>query len=362
MADPSEDVGRRNNYDLLRLVAASAVLFGHSFVLIAPEQGARSLDPLSHWMIGVTGFGETLHDFAVNVFFAISGYLIARSLLRRPDVVHFVVSRLLRLYPAAILAAFATALAGLAFTTLPAGAYLADPQTWSFVMKNSLVFSVDYHLPGVFGANPHGAAVNGSLWTLPHELRLYLYTLGLGVLTILRRRWAMNALFAVLCVDFVLGLGWPLGLSDLLWRLWLHFFGGAVLAVNGWRPRLWPAMALAAACVALAGTGAAYTLAFSLATVYWVHLAAQGRYWRAADPGRAGDISYGVYLYAFPIQQGLIALAPGAWTGWRLASAALVVTYALAILSWVLVERRALDLKDPATRAIKHLVPASLRR
>lgn len=148
-------------YDAIRHAAALAVLFGHSFVL------TRGTDPLSAALMPLAGWGEGVHELAVNVFFALSGYLVTLSLLRRDSVVAFAIARALRIWPAAILACVLTVLAGAAFTPLPVQDYATAEGTWRFLVRNIVLRKIEYGLPGVFADNPYPNVVNGSLWSLP---------------------------------------------------------------------------------------------------------------------------------------------------------------------------------------------------
>jgi len=83
------------------------------------------------------------------------------------------------------------------FATLPLAAYLRDGQTWRFLIHNAMLWRIEYDLPGVFADNAYGGAVNGSLWTLPVELRAYLYLTVLGVPGLLRLRHGSSLVLAV---------------------------------------------------------------------------------------------------------------------------------------------------------------------
>lgn len=347
--------GRRNNFDALRLIAALAVLFGHSFVLAAGEQSPATVDPISRWLIPASGFGEAIHEFAVDIFFVISGFLIARSFLTRPTLLGFVESRILRIFPAAILCSILTVVLLAGISRLPAGDYFTDPQTLDYLLRNSLLWSVEYHLPGVFAGNPYGSAVNGSLWTLPVELRCYIFLFVVGVLRILRRPLTANLLILVLAVLFLVP-EW----SSLVtrnpdkWRLFLFFFAGAACYVNRDRIPLGilPAFLLLALYIASAPLPGLHALLFVALVSYLTLALALGRYVRRIDPGRIGDLSYGTYLYAFPVQQSLLYATAGALTGWQLAGLAAVATLAFAALSWFAVERYALSLKGRVSRKL----------
>ena len=173
---------RANNFDVLRLVAATLVLVSHCYPLTGRVE---PFGELSGWTMGEVG---------VVMFFAMSGFLIAKSWHDQPQLVPFAVKRALRLMPALVVAVSFTALViGPVFSSLPTGTYLADPGTWVYIVRNSVLYTVSGRLPGVYEDNVYPDAVNGSLWTLPVEACAYVMAAGLGVLGILRNRAAMLA-------------------------------------------------------------------------------------------------------------------------------------------------------------------------
>jgi len=344
---------RGNNFDALRLAAALAVLFGHGFVLAVGHQDLASVDPVSRILMQVAGFGEAIHELAVDLFFVVSGFLVTRSLQQRASLADFAEARVLRLFPAAIVSTVVTIVGLSFFSTLPAAAYFADPEAWEYLLRNTFLWSVDYDLPGLFTDNPYPASVNGSLWTLPVELRCYLLVALLGIAGLARRRLLASA---ALCIPILLYLvpEWShlLTRDPAKWRLFLFFIAGSLFYINRHSIRLgWlPVVALIALFAATAGIPRLHGIAFVVLVAYLTFAIALWRHVRWLDPARFGDISYGVYLYAFPVQQTLIELLPGARDGWSLAALAVAATLPLAILSWVAVERPALAAKGTLVR------------
>ena len=161
-------VGRDNNFNLIRLMAALSVLFSHSVAALGlPSSREFFFDHL----------GLSLAEMAVDVFFVTSGFLVAGSLVNRGDVIAFLWARALRIYPAIwvmlILTVFVLAPA---LTTLSLADYFTSAKTHEYFVKcATLIGGVRYSLPGVFETMPLHGEFNGSLWTLPIELRLYCY-------------------------------------------------------------------------------------------------------------------------------------------------------------------------------------------
>lgn len=337
--------GRDNNLNLVRIAAATAVLVSHS---VAITTGNPALEPLR----GLTGL--SLGDYSVGLFFGISGLLIARSFDRRTSLAHFAVARFLRLWPALfVVLAIGAFVLGPVMTALPVDQYLRRPSTWLYVPRGlSLYFQAD-QLPGVFMANPMPESVNGSLWSLFYEVTCYAGVVALGLAGLLRRR----ALFAVFMLAVLAGhvlsvFSHPAG--GLAYRLDLLGFVGFPFALGMaayvWRDQIrlgpggvalcWLAVALSAGSPML-GTVTIVAVVYSALWFGYVPKGALLAY------NRLGDYSYGVYIFAFPTQQTLVALLPGQTAPANIALTVPVVMV-LAFLSWNLIEKRALAMARPA--------------
>jgi peptidoglycan/LPS O-acetylase OafA/YrhL len=327
--------GKRNNLDLLRFVAAAGVIASHAFPL---GEGVGTREPLEVFTHGQL----TLGRLCVAVFLIISGVLIVRSWERQPDAARFLWARALRIFPGLLVALLLSAFVlGPLFTERPLTEYLSTPSTFLYVLRNITLRAPQWELPGVFAANPYPNAVNGSLWTLQFEVGFYLLVLGLGLAGWVNRwmalaGWMLAAVASVLTGR--LGL-WP--------ELYLYFGGGALLYL--WRDRIrlspWLALACVAVWVATAWVGVGCRLATGVCGAYGVLCLAFVPAGRLADFGRRGDLSYGVYVYAFPVQQALTSLWGTRMAWWMNAALSFPVVVGLAALSWHWVEKPALSLK-----------------
>ena len=359
-----------NNFDLLRLLGAALVLFAHSFAL------TRTSEPLPSFM------HESWGEVGVVVFFSISGFLIARSWVYDPKPLSFAVKRGLRLMPALVISLLLTALVlGALATTLPLNAYLKHPSTKLFVINNA-TFQSNYGLPGVFGANPYPNAVNGSLWTLPLELKAYCLVLVLGLLGLLGRRRLLMPLVAAFAaalaisslrdaipygnhlVAMMVDIQAPpaivaqasAGVFQEYARLTAAFaIGASLFALARWVPLRWSiagALAVVWAIATFAGGENASPTATALLLPYLVLLLAYRTSRLVRMPTRWGDYSYGLYIFAFPVQQAVaLWLAPS--SGWVMFIVATPIVLALAIASWHLVEAPALTLKQRIWRPLE---------
>jgi peptidoglycan/LPS O-acetylase OafA/YrhL len=330
--------GRDNNIQLLRLAAAAAVLLFHSYAFT----GHMNDDPL-YRASGATNFGS----LGVQCFFVLSGFLVTRSWLSRPRLAAFAAARALRIYPA-LLAAVALSIAlGGASSALPWREFLAAQATLDFAWNNALAWEVRYALPGAFPANVFAGTVNGSLWTLPVELRLYIAVAIAGVAGVLARADRCVLVVAGLVALFAWKPQWlPLSPSiDLVRDLALLFGLGALAYVA--RARVPLSLAALAAGIALyignpgghwRGMASVPVLAYGVLVLAY-HPRVQ---WRRYN--HLGDYSYGLYVYAFPVQQTIIARVPGLAPA-ELFAASFAATLALAAVSWHGLERPALGLK-----------------
>lgn len=290
---------------------------------VAPIAGAPARRIFS------TDFGE----LGVGVFFVISGYLVTASWRRAPRLGVFLQKRLLRIEPALFVAVALTALGlGAAVTTLPLADYFRAPQVWLYVLRNALLYPVTYDLPGVFAHNPLPDIVNGSLWTLRLEFSCYLMVAALGLARLLTPRIvaglavAAGALFVVLhVVRPDLAAAGPLRLVDIATLNGFLFLAGAFLNLRDRPAPVWAAALLAPLILTPAWIFGLPALVVAVGSLRSVRLPA--------------DISYGLYIYAFPLQQ--VLATHGRLTFWT----ALAATIPFAVASWFLVEKPALRLK-----------------
>jgi peptidoglycan/LPS O-acetylase OafA/YrhL len=334
---------RRDNILLLRLIAALMVVVGHSFPLARPTSWPD--DPMRHLLPRTAS-----HLVGLMTFFMISGFLITLSFLRKPELLRFLRARFLRIWPALAVCVLAWAFVlGPLVSSLPWTDYFAlgrtDDSPYAYAWGGLSIFRLHMHLPGVFAANPIPNIVNSSLWTIPVEASLYLWVAGAGVLRVLRFPWlaslAIAALFATL-----FGIAWTQGQSytRLLPLVVQGFFGAGCIACLLRRhvPVSTGLMiAIAIACFLARKTD--YETPFTWLAVGYFAL------WFSYVPRLPRipldfDLSYGVYLWAYPVQQTIVAL--GVREPVVLIATATPIILAIAAMSWLVIERPALRLKD----------------
>lgn len=333
-----------NRFDAMRLLAAWLVLISHCYPLGArPEQ-----EPLAS-TLGI----DTLGGVGVAIFFVLSGYLVTLSLERTDSLLIFVRKRAVRIFPALlVVCVMSVFILGPTLTTLPLGTYWHDKQTWTY-LKTISGWSIQYALPGVFDSTPLPNAVNGSLWSLPYELRCYIFLVIASFLPGSLRLKALVA-FVVLSALLIARPAVPpavvfdtfIGLDYFMNKLGLLFALGAVFAA--WRdylqPRLWHVLFFAALMTIVSHSQARLLFFLLLAGVasLWLALSAT---WLPTVPQRMGDWSYGAYLYGFIVQQVLAKYHVHDLSFALFVVSSTLLTLVLAGLSWHLVEKPALRWK-----------------
>lgn len=329
---------RRNSIGFLRLCLASSVLVSHAYIL-----GGIEPEPL----VGLTGDQEGFGSLGVAGFFILSGFLIAASFERSPSLWRYLWHRVLRIMPAFWVCLIATAfvLAPLMwlFEAGTLAGYLDAPGgPLSYVANNA---ALEYRQLGIAGL-PHDVPVpgliNGSLWTLWPEFLCYLGLGALGVAGVLR--WRLPFLVPVVAVLWAVWVTKPLGADVTAFR-WAATFGlGSIawLARNRIPMSNRLALGVAGALVVAVWLGVYAYVGYPL-IAYLLLWAAVRLPFRGV--GRRVDLSYGIYIYAFPIEQLLAMQGAGRLGPAIFIALAFALTLPLAAASWFLVERRALDLK-----------------
>jgi peptidoglycan/LPS O-acetylase OafA/YrhL len=350
--------GHRNSLGILRLALASAVIFSHAFPL-----GGWGEDPMLEW----TRHQEAMGGFAVVGFFAISGYLIAKS-GAGSDIVQFLWRRVLRIFPAFWL-------------VLAVGAFIVGPAVWhmegrplgtyftlggggpvSYIVANADLTLRAWGIHDVFATTtPYGeiagtSVLNGSLWTLAYEWACYLLIAFFLVIGALKyARWLVvlatlgflavsisNSIVPTLVPSYIPMLADPFRVN-----LTFIFLIGACLGLYS------KAIPLSNVLGILSGVTVLGTLAFG----WWIFLGypafAYFLLWAAVKLPRSvqwigakNDYSYGIYVYGFLVQQFTAYLGWHNWGYVPWVAATLIVTFGCAWLSWHGVEKRAMMLKD----------------
>lgn len=322
----------RNNFDLIRVVAAAAVILGHSF----------SLHPTGGWQDPIGKVFEFTYSgsVAVDIFFFLSGIFVAASFCQSRSLLRFALMRAARILPGLAICLVITALlVGAVVTSKSATEYFASGDVGRYIIKNIQLQKLLNRLPGVFEFNHYRLSVNGSLWTLPVEVRCYAMVFIFGVLGGFKHvRWsvALALALAAFAVFYPDALKIFRVSEDLKLRLPLIFSLGIMFYVNRGQIRIDWRLSVVALLVALLfrstafGVFAAYAFLFNTVLVI-----GSAQFLRRLK--LKGDYSFGIYIYGWVIQQCVANYLP------ELESyPSLLLTLPLSIaagaLSWHLIE------------------------
>lgn len=335
---------RENGFNLLRMLAATAVLFSHCFVLAT----GRDEDQPFYVALG----GMTVGNIAVDIFFFVSGFLVCSSLMARQNVRSFWRARFFRVFPGLAASVLITvAVSAVSLRPEQYQQFFGDKHLWLFVVKNlTLFFGVWTSIPVALDQVPYHSVANGSLWTLPFEVRLYL---GLGLLWLAARSLRAAGRFPtfehwVTLTAFVMMLVYLVHADPSLWNLRFSTFFCCGVAAYVHRSHIHLRVDLFLVCaVALAISAynrTAFYIVYDLVLGYLILFVVFARLPVFRFYNRLGDYSYGMYIYAFPVQQFIAKLIPGI-TAWQMLPLSFGITLIFAVGSWHLIEMPALRRK-----------------
>ncbi|HFF8968195.1 acyltransferase family protein [Serratia marcescens] len=321
-----------NNLDLIRLVASLSVIVYHSFAL-NPQWGIT--DPVKNLFGYMTTGG-----LAVKVFFFISGLLVTNSLLSRNSITHFITSRSLRVFPGLALVVIITAfIIGPIFTTLPVSEYFKTSQPIAYVIKNMLL-DTQYVLPGVFEKNRYG--VNGSLWTIHYEVLAYIIL----ALLYMAKAGSSRLMSSILCFIVIIepitpfkGVLFAGSSNNAIYLLAPCFALGSLLAINKnhFHTSIYiPFILFSSQFIFNDERLSSLLLCMSICLIL-LHVSSTRL---VVGLHLKHDISYGVYLWGFPIQQ-IVSQNLNLYPALNIALSTLLAII-MAFVSWFLVEKPAM--------------------
>lgn len=335
-----------NNLNAIRLVAALLVIVDHAF----------PLEGVEHFLAPRLGF--TIGKLCVATFFFISGILITQSWMNDPNLGRFIAKRVLRIFPGLIIAiAVCTFVVGPLFTTLNLHDYFTNKLTYDYFFNNLTLYRQRYLLPKVFETNLYPGAVNGSLWTLPLEISAYILVLFFGVTKLLKNKFViLGTTFALVYVImrwFPVG-KWLDGLFILMPRgLFIEFLFIFALGALAYLFRekivlnnFAAAVSLAMFLLTLGTTQSSWGLYFGWS--YFILTVGYSNWKICQWVTKPGDLSYGIYIYAFPIQQIVskyLLESHNNHSPWLNVIISMIVVYPISYLSWRFIEKPALKLR-----------------
>lgn len=337
-----------NAFDFLRVAAAWAVLYSHSFAVV----GLPEPQPIA---------GQSFGSLAVATFFAISGFLVCQSWRRDPSIWRFAARRALRILPGLSVVVLITALIiGPIFSSLPIRDYFLDVRSWLYIPK-AISFIAIPILPGLFETNPYPNANNGSLWTLRYEALMYGGLALAGSLAAPKKLLAAIMMLLAGCVGLWLVLvflelaPWPI---PFVWRLGTELYGdrvgylGAYFFAGCFAQIIFMRIPISLTAAAALMAAASFIPDKRAAMIFlWLAIPYSAITFAYRAPAifrrvNGHDYSYGLYIYAFPVQQVVAQVTPTPSENWLLTLVvSTVITGTLAGLSWRFIERPALGMK-----------------
>ena len=334
------------------------VIVSHGFAL-----GGFGPEPIAKFTEGRQSLGE----IALAVFFVLSGFLITRSGVGAPSPGRFLWHRFLRIFPGywvcLLVSAFLFSplfqlIKHVPFSAEPSFAYLRG--NWAMFHFNGLSLAGVINLSPltvgrVLDANPYPWTLNGSLWSLPYECACYLGLALFAWVGILRRArlgivilfGALWALYAFSCLDAeYFRERFPYQCFQMLISLTVYFLAGCVSYL--YRASIPASKRLFAAALVLLAVGLGFDSFGLVAPIALSYASLCMAFWLPIRRFDAlGDFSYGTYIYAFPVQQGLALLRLPQQYGLAIfLGSTVVVTLLLAVLSYRLIEAPSLRWKQ----------------
>ena len=352
--------GQGPGFNLLRLILASGVVLWHCFPLTTGTTDLIERTPF--WF---------LLSSMVPMFFALSGFLVIAS-ANRLAVHSFLMNRIARIFPALIIVILCTVfLIGPAVTYLPLKEYFTSPRILRYLL--GLVGIISFDLPGVFANNPATGNVNGSLWTVPHELACYLLVGLLIIFRLAHKWWALSAilLLFVMCalnVELMAPGSMPTTFERFVRSVQFYqgakvvpfFLFGALCYLLRYKLPMNRYLAFACALLILlygifiepsARKSALFWLLSGFPLTYitvWLGMT------HLPEPKilHGKDLSYGVYLWHFLVLQ-VVVLLTGIRSWWILGIIGIIPVGMIALVSWIYVERPVLTWRKRAVLRVR---------
>lgn len=344
---------RRNALNAWRLVMASAVVLQHSWPLTGHKE---------------PGLGG-LYDVPVDGFFVLSGFLITASWLRKPRPREYFAARALRIFPGLwvclIVIAFIIAPIGVAIEGGSAKELLMSTAPIEYVLNNAVLNVYHASIAGTPNGVPWPHVWDGTLWTLIFELFCYIGVAAAGMTGLLGRSWVVPVAF-LLAVSWAAVVSYPSfavqTIPQMIARFAVVFLAG--MLIHQFRdvlPARWWLVALSLVIVLVSALLMVnYRVIAAIPLAYAV--IASGALIRNPRLRLRTDLSYGVYIYGWPMQQFLVMCGLGFLNPFAFAAIAGAATVFLAALSWFLVEKRAMALKSRFTQKRRGLPPVTVQQ
>lgn len=328
-----------NNLDIIRLFAAISVIVYHSLVL---NPSWNLSDPIKGYFGYVTTGG-----LAVKVFFFISGLLVTNSILTRKSAYYFLVSRSLRVFPGLIFVVLITSLAiGPFLTSLPVREYFSSNELYNYILNN-IILNTQYFLPDVLTGNKYG--VNGSLWTIRYEVLAYITLLAIYLSGVGKYPLASSLICIAIMIEPITpfkGVLFAESENNAIYLLAPCFALGSLLAINkdSYKSNIAIPLFLFLIQFVIENEEVKSTLICFSVCLFSLHASSISLIKKLKINN---DISYGVYLWGFPIQQ---IYSQNFNFGFLTNNTIAILTTAMfAYISWVMIEKPSMNIAKKLT-------------
>ncbi|OAT18027.1 acetyltransferase [Buttiauxella gaviniae ATCC 51604] len=333
-----------NNLDLIRIIAACLVIYGHAY-FISPQAGA---DDFVRSLIGFDYSGS----MAVKVFFFISGLVVTNSYFRKKDIHDFIISRFFRIWPALITIIVISYLYALIATTFSASEFMASSNPLDYLV-GSFFLKFTWSFPGVFSNNP-SSTFNGSLWSITYEVGCYIILMSIASLFKFNKL-AISIICAMVIIDSVYQ---PLGVfRESIGRVEVKYLPAcfAIGVISSiYQDKIQVniknlSTIILVTMILNAQLSSLYELSFYIAIMYSILFICSRKCFIKIKPKY--DISYGIYLYGFPIQQ----IIHNNFKDYGISTNQLLsitISICAGLFSWILIEKRFMNIASEISRKI----------
>ncbi|GGK17484.1 O-antigen acetylase [Yeosuana aromativorans] len=336
---------KNNNFDFLRFLFAVLVVVSHAYPLSGSHES-------SQWIYQITNGQIVIAQIGLSGFFIISGYFIFQSLSRSKNLLDYYKKRFLRLFPA-LAVVLLICLIITPFMYQGEVPLFKNKEVYTYLPYNLSLYGFQSGIKGVFDNNPYHA-INGSLWTIRHEFTLYI---GLSVLFFFKNhkkyvQWLLLMLFITINVTFVfyrtrfdgssfLGMN----IFDTLNLGTFFIFGSFLASIEFEKINNKKILLLIATLVLFLSIYFDFysSMKHILLTIIVLLIGFMPIPFMS-NFGKIGDMSYGIYIYSFPIQQTLMYYFK--MDTLFLMFYSVIISIIFGYFSWHLIERKALSYKN----------------
>ncbi len=321
---------KNNNLTLIRIILASMVIYHHAYTLTG-----HHLKGMLFSSVDIASYGE----IAVDMFFFISGMLVCNSVIQNDNAIKYISARFFRIFPAlAVVLIITVFFIGPLVTNMTVYDYFSHKGTYSYLLNN-LMLKTTFSLPGVFLDNHFAKSVNGSLWTLYWEVICYMFLLSFSMVGMFKNKFVSTTLLLFIIFSVLMKYDWivsVLGSKDYRLYLPLCFSVGCLLAI--WKDEIyigWKIFLGLALLTFLLQHALIYKALFLITLFSLIVVSAGSKFLRSIYIKH--DISYGIYIYGFLIQQVLVFYFPEMGY-YKNAIFSIVISFALGYFSFKYIE------------------------